>query len=311
MSARPRVDNAATGRVPGRSAVDAGAFPLTESISVLPPERDDDRWLIAVDLDGTTVDPDNHASDRVRDAIARAQAAGHTVLVASGRPIAGVLPLYDHLGLASPYAVCSNGAIVVGTNAAARGARYRIVDMTTFDPAPVIEAIDPYLPDARFAVEDGDVGYRFSRPFVAGTFGAPISEVPLDDLKSRPVTRVIVVSPSHDDDMDEFLQIIDRIGLHQVSYSVGWTAWLDIAPQGVNKATALEKVRARLGVPRSRVMVIGDGYNDIEMLDWASAEGIGAAMGHADPEVRAHANRVVGDLEHDGVADAIELLSVR
>ena len=35
------------------------------------------------------------------------------------------------------------------------------------------------------------------------------------------------------------------MGLHRVSYAVGWTAWLDIAPDGVNKATALERVRER------------------------------------------------------------------
>jgi hydroxymethylpyrimidine pyrophosphatase-like HAD family hydrolase len=89
---------------------------------------------------------------------------------------------------------------------------------------------------------------------------------------------------------------------------VGWTAWLDIAPHGVNKATALEKVRRRVGIPRSRVLVVGDGYNDIEMLEWASQEGLGAAMGHADAEVRAHANLLVGDLEHDGVAEALEVV---
>ncbi|MCH4249733.1 MAG: HAD family hydrolase [Microbacteriaceae bacterium] len=290
------------------STSSTGAFPLTESISVLPEERDDGRWLIAVDLDGTTVDADNRASDRVRRAVSAAQSAGHMVIIASGRPISGVLPVADQLELRSPYAVCSNGAIVIGLNEAARGARYRIVDMTTFDPAPVIETIVPHLPDARFAVEDGDAGYRFSRPFLAGTFGAPIAEVSLEDLESRPVTRVIVVSPSHDDNLDEFLRIVEDIGLHQVSYSVGWTAWLDIAPHGVNKATALEKVRRRVGIPRSRVLVVGDGYNDIEMLEWASQEGLGAAMGHADAEVRAHANLLVGDLEHDGVAEALEVV---
>ena len=40
------------------------------------------------------------------------------------------------------------------------------------------------------------------------------------------------------------------MGLHKVSYNIGWTAWLDIAPHGVNKATALERVRGVAGHPR-------------------------------------------------------------
>ena len=99
------------------------------------------------------------------------------------------------------------------------------------------------------------------------------------------------------------------MGLHRVSYNVGWTAWLDIAPDGVNKATALERVRALHGVPRSRVMAVGDGRNDIDMLEWASVEGRGVAMGQAPDEVRAAANEVTGSDLQDGAAMALATLS--
>jgi len=57
-----------------------------------------------------------------------------------------------------------------------------------------------------------------------------------------------------------------------------------------------------LGVPRTRVMAVGDGRNDIDMLEWASAEGRGVAMGQAPEEVRAVANeQTLSDLD-DGVA---------
>jgi hydroxymethylpyrimidine pyrophosphatase-like HAD family hydrolase len=93
------------------------------------------------------------------------------------------------------------------------------------------------------------------------------------------------------------------MGLHKVSYNVGWTAWLDIAPDGVNKATGLERVRDELGIPRDRVLVIGDGRNDIDMLQWAvGGGGVGVAMGQAPDEVQAAANeRTASDLD-DGVA---------
>jgi hydroxymethylpyrimidine pyrophosphatase-like HAD family hydrolase len=92
------------------------------------------------------------------------------------------------------------------------------------------------------------------------------------------------------------------MGLHKVSYNVGWTAWLDIAPDGVNKSTALERVRELVGIPRSHVMAVGDGRNDIDMLEWASVEGRGVAMGQAPDEVVASANEVTASDLNDGVA---------
>src|SRR5690606_28989200 len=92
----------------------------------------------------------------------------------------------------------------------------------------------------------------------------------------------------------------------QVTYSVGWTAWLDIAPEGVNKATALERVRASLGIPRSQVLVAGDGRNDIDMFEWAKVEGRAVAMGQAPEEVQAAASEVTGSIEADGLATVLQ-----
>jgi hydroxymethylpyrimidine pyrophosphatase-like HAD family hydrolase len=65
-------------------------------------------------------------------------------------------------------------------------------------------------------------------------------------------------------------------------------------------------VRALLDVPADRVMVIGDGRNDIDMLEWAvAAGGVGIAMGQAPDEVQDSANeRTATDLD-DGVAVAL------
>ena len=117
-------------------------------------------------------------------------------------------------------------------------------------------------------------------------------------------TRVVVISPGHA--IEDFLAVVEQMGLHKVSYNVGWTAWLDIAPDGVNKATGLERVREKLGIPRDRVLVMGDGRNDIDMLHWSVAGGgIGIAMGQAPDEVQAAASeRTASDLD-DGVAVAL------
>jgi hydroxymethylpyrimidine pyrophosphatase-like HAD family hydrolase len=91
-----------------------------------------------------------------------------------------------------------------------------------------------------------------------------------------------------------------------VSYAIGYTAWLDISPQGVTKASALESHRSRLGIDKSQVLVMGDGRNDIDMFHWAkSGGGIAFAMGQAPEEVQLAATDVTGSVTDDGVATVL------
>jgi HAD superfamily hydrolase (TIGR01484 family) len=114
------------------------------------------------------------------------------------------------------------------------------------------------------------------------------------------VSRVIVRDPDGDD--AEFLDLAQRLGLHGVSYFVGWKCWLDIAPEGVDKAAGLEVACERYGVAPSDVLALGDGYNDIEMLRWA---GRGVALGGAPAEVLAAADHVTGYFAEGGTAEEL------
>ena len=87
--------------------------------------------------------------------------------------------------------------------------------------------------------------------------------------------------------------------LHGTDYVVGWTAWLDLAPMGVNKASGLQLVAQELGIDAADVLAIGDGRNDIEMLQWA---GRGVAMGQAIEVVREAADAVTGAVHEEGAA---------
>ena len=112
-----------------------------------------------------------------------------------------------------------------------------------------------------------------------------------------------------DESDGDFLSLVDRIGLTQVSYAVGWSAWLDIAPQGVDKSTALEKVRTWLGIPADRVLVMGDGRNDVGMFRWALEHGGRAiAMGQGPDEVRREAGETTASVHSGGVADVLRAL---
>lgn len=257
------------------------------------------RWLIALDVDGTVLREDGVMNDPVVQAVGRVRDAGHEVTLATGRSVAMTLPILERLGIEPEYVVCSNGAITLKRDPdAVMG--YSRFHVETFDPSEVLTTIRGNLDAANYAVEDEHGYYRYTGYFPDGTLGAVSEKVSFEDLLITHATRVVVISPEHR--IEDFLSVVEKMGLHKVSYNVGWTAWLDIAPDGVNKATALERVRELLGMPRSRVMAVGDGRNDIDMLEWASAEGRGVAMGQAPDEVRAVANETtLSDLD-DGVA---------
>jgi len=76
----------------------------------------------------------------------------------------------------------------------------------------------------------------------------------------------------------------------------------------VNKATAMERVRRRLSIQRNRVMAVGDGHNDRELLAWAGAHGRGVAMGQAPAAVIAAASELTGSIDHDGLAQILATL---
>jgi Cof subfamily protein (haloacid dehalogenase superfamily) len=263
----------------------------------------DDRWLIAIDIDGTLVHDDGYLSPAVIEQVQRVRALGHEVIVATGRSAANAIPVIREVGIQNGYSVASNGAVTVKVNPAdERG--YDVHEVVTFDPQQVLTELIAHLPNAHFAVENPDGSYHFHRPFPAYALGDRNIETSLDELMNSPVSRVVVLSPEHD--VDEFLGIIEKIGLHSVSYAIGYTAWLDIAPAGISKASALEKLRAELGIPSNQVITMGDGRNDIAMFEWAQAGGgLAFAMGQGPEEVRAAATAVTASVEDDGVAQVL------
>jgi Cof subfamily protein (haloacid dehalogenase superfamily) len=256
-------------------------------------------WLIALDVDGTVLREDGVMNETVVQAVGRVRDAGHEVMIATGRSVAMTMPILDRLGISPQYVVCSNGAITLKRDPDAPTG-YSREYVETFDPSEVLTTIRGSLESANYAVEDETGMYLFTGYFPDGTLGAVSEKVEFERLLATRATRVVVISPEHK--IEDFLSVVERMGLHKVSYNVGWTAWLDIAPDGVNKSTALERVRETLGVPRSRVLAVGDGRNDIDMLEWAAVEGRGVAMGQAPAEVLAAANEITGTDLDDGVA---------
>lgn len=265
-------------------------------------------WLVALDIDGTVLAEDGSLADEVIREVRIARDNGHDITLATGRSPSLTLPILRQLGLAPEWVVCSNGAIILRQDDHHPDG-YRREYVEHFDPTPVLTRIRKKFPHANYAVENETGLYRYTGWFPEGALDIETEMVDFDDLLTTVATRVVVIAPGHD--MDEFLEAVESMGLHQVSYTVGWTAWLDIAPDGVNKSTALEKVRQHMAVDLSRVMVIGDGRNDIEMLQWAGQRGRAVAMGQAPPEVATHATEITKTHDEHGVAWALKTLPTR
>ena len=259
--------------------------------------------LVALDIDGTLLRWVEGAGatyeqipETTYDAVHRAYDSGAHIVLASGRSIHGMTRIADLLELPREgddqlWIVASNGAVVV------RYPPLELVHEETFDARPAVEAILAEHPNVLIAVEERGIGYRVNQHFPEGELSGDMIPTEVEELVSGPVSRVIIRDPEAT--ADDFVELADRLGLHSINYVVGWTAWLDLSPVGVTKASGLARVCDALGVPPTDVLAIGDGRNDIEMLRWA---GRGVAMGQSIEQVQQAADAVTADVQDDGVA---------
>jgi Cof subfamily protein (haloacid dehalogenase superfamily) len=259
--------------------------------------------LIALDIDGTLLKwvegggtTHEEIAPAVYDAVRRALDAGAHIVLASGRSPHGMTRIADALDLHVEgderiWIVASNGAVVL------RYPPVEVIHEETFDAREAVASVLEHHPAALVAVEERGVGYRVNRHFPPGELTGEMTITEVDDIVAGPVSRVIIRDP--DATAEDFVALGERLGLHGTNYVVGWTAWLDLAPVGVDKASGLQHVADKLGVAADEVLAIGDGRNDIEMLQWA---GRGVAMGQAIEEVIAAADAVTSSVFEDGAA---------
>jgi HAD superfamily hydrolase (TIGR01484 family) len=258
--------------------------------------------LVALDIDGTLLIPDianGYSQERVtpavRDAVDAVVQAGVPLVLASGRAPLSMATVLDHLEIPrrdeTVLGVASNGAVTFAYPP------IKVVSEVTFDAREAVHAVLEHVPDAMVAVEEHGVGYRVNRHFPEGELGGEMILTPLEEMMASEVSRVIIRDPNSTS--EEFVELAKKLGLQGTNYFIGWTAWLDLAPEGVTKASALAGVAERLGVEQADVLAIGDGRNDVEMLSWA---GRGVAMGQAPEEVRQAADHVTARVEDDGLA---------
>ena len=259
-------------------------------------------YLVALDVDGTLVDHDGRMSRGVKDALRAVVAAGHHVVISTGRSKGATLPVIRQAHVDSGFAVCSNGGVTLRLDPQLEE-HYEVTDRVSFDPANALKALASKLPTAKFALEGADGRFYSTERFQDASFGIEAVGVDIRELAEIPAVRLVVYSAT--DAPGDFADAIEQSGLHGVAYSVGWSSWLDVAANGVSKASALEQIRQQLGVDPAHTVAMGDGRNDIEMLQWAAR---GVAMGQAPDEVAQISREVTGSVYEDGAAAVLRTL---
>jgi 5-amino-6-(5-phospho-D-ribitylamino)uracil phosphatase len=255
--------------------------------------------LIALDLDGTLLDPKQQISPRAMRSVARAESMGVKVMLASARPPRSTRAFHSQLQLSTP-SIHYNGALVLDlpTNSVRSSTR---LDMTTARSMCELSSDDVIVlaeaSDKSFATRDeGDpfqVQTRKLFPYdVVGDWRAWLNEDLHKLMFTGPEQTLIHVNARLRHAFSTKAHII---------YSE--PNLIQIGATGVSKGKALARLIREIDILPEQVVAIGDADNDIEMLQLA---GVSVAMGNASDEVKQHARFLAPTNAHDGCAVAIE-----
>jgi 5-amino-6-(5-phospho-D-ribitylamino)uracil phosphatase len=259
-----------------------------------------------LDIDGTLIGKEGKVSDSDRSAIARARKAGLTVALCTGRTTAASLKILRELDLDGAH-IFFDGTLV-------------------YDPQKDLEIYSRPLPSdlvqemIEYALKEGLPLDLFSRTqyFVTEQswrtelrrdfFGIQAIVTDFRTIRNREkiIKGGVAVKTSADIKMAEkfALGFTDRLSLTwTVTPALPGIQFINVVSSGTSKGLALEALCGHLAIPLKQVCAIGDGPNDISLL---SSAGLGIAMRNSPPELISLAGYVTADVEHSGVAQAVE-----
>ncbi len=257
--------------------------------------------FVAFDLDGTLVGRDLVIRPRVRDAIGRMRAAGIQGCIVTGRMYRAAVGYARELEFEAPL-ICYQGAAIVDPTTD------EVLRDTPLDPDTVSQVITVaadlnvhlqlYRNDLYYAEQEN----RFSDLYASLAGVEPVVVPSLREAFAfSPATKAVAIDdPPRAAEMAAlFTQRLDSHAYITRSYP----EFVEILNRQVDKGEALRFVASRLGIAMEDVAAIGDSWNDAPLLE---AAGFGIAMGSAPDELRKVAKAVVGDVQADGVAEALE-----
>jgi len=266
--------------------------------------------VLALDLDGTLTNDQKVVTPATRTALDAAAAKGVTIVLASGRPTAGVVPLARELELDK------KGGCILSYNGGS------ITDCATgrtlysqWLDSKYVPALCAFAKEQKVAIvtynEQGVVSESPEDPWALKecfTCGLPMQRV--EDLAAYvdyPICKMLItLDPAR---RDEVLAAGRKVFEGRIDLYPSSPFFIEAVPLGVAKDVSLGALLEKMGLTRENLMACGDGLNDRSMLAFA---GTGVAMRNAEDAVKAVASDVTtADNNHDGVAEAVEKFILR
>jgi hypothetical protein len=263
--------------------------------------------LLVLDIDGTIAGQSNQIHAVVKQSIQAAQANGIQVAIATGRMYCSALRFYQEIGSTLPL-MSYQGALIKHP---ANGQIYRHWSVPR---SAVCQLLDHFeQPELRnflsvhFYIDD-QLFVREITPeteiYAERSGVEPIAVGDLRQVLEQEPTKILALS-QHTQLIGQLLSTLrQRYTPAELYFTQSVASFFEAAHPLVNKGVAVQYLAEEvLGLNATEVMVIGDNFNDLEMISYA---GVGIAMGNAPVEVKALADWVAPDVEAHGVAQAIE-----
>jgi hypothetical protein len=271
--------------------------------------------LLAIDIDGTLLNTRDELTPSTRQALVRAGEAGIHVVLATGRRYSRTLHLVEPLGINVPL-VTASGALVkdpvdhrtlyrAELDPQVLAAALAVVDGCGYDPVlcadTYAEGFDYY--HARAEVDGPELAeYLRLNPGCGRIWPELVGNPPLGVFTGFAMgSKAQMLKLQH----ELRRQMPKRLRTH-VLRSPRYSGFMcEFSPAGVTKWSAICRLASGWGIDRAAICAVGDDVNDIPMI---RAAGLGVAMGNAQPEVKAAAQRIAPTQDEDGLVRVVQWL---
>lgn len=263
--------------------------------------------IIVLDLDGTLTNRDKVITPRTKEALMKAQDAGKIVVLASGRPTPGVMPLAQELNLKEygGYILSFNGGMIVSCKT---GEVVFSSQLPVEINSKVIDLALEHRVDIMTYEGERIIASDASYQYIA--LESRVCHMGVKEIRDPQAMKAYVTFPVPKfiltDDGDYLVTIEPKVkAALGKNYSVYRSDpyYLEVLPKGIDKAKSLERFLEKTGHSPQEMIACGDGYNDLSMIRFA---GLGVAMENGVLPVRQAADYITLSNNDDGVAHVVE-----